>query len=64
MRDSSRRTRRTGATCRARLGDDAYHLTTAAAGPRAIEAGAERPHGLEIEEFDRLTHALDHHPAQ
>jgi hypothetical protein len=71
----------------ARLGDDANHLTAAAAralesgderghftvapdergepaGPRAIETGAERPHGLEIEEPDRLTHALDRNPAQ
>jgi hypothetical protein len=29
------------------------------AGPRAIEAGAERPHGLEIEDLDRLAQPLD-----
>src|SRR5262245_57285876 len=34
------------------------------AGTRAIEAGAERPDGLEIEEPDRLTHALDRLVAQ
>src|SRR4029077_3292618 len=40
------------------------HFTGAAdergepAGPRAIKAGAERPHGLESEELARLTHAL------
>src|SRR4029453_11014430 len=71
----------------ARLGNDADHLTMAAAsalergvarghftvapdergepaGSRAIEASAERPHGLEFEEPDRLTHALDRDPAQ
>src|SRR5262249_12169714 len=34
------------------------------AGPRAIEARAERPHCLEIKVPDRLTHALDRDPAQ
>src|SRR5262245_4863901 len=34
------------------------------AGPRAIEAAAERPHGLEIEVSDRLTHALDRNAAE
>src|SRR5215510_586115 len=67
----------------ASLGDDADHLTDAAAralerghfmvapdergepaDPRAMEAGAERPHGLEIQEPDRLTDALDRDSAQ
>src|SRR5262249_13096813 len=46
------------------------HFTVAAdergeaAGPRAIEAGAERPHSLEIKAPDGLTHALDRGPTQ